>query len=123
MAQPPEDLTLGASLIRKGEARGASPALAVAPTPAEAAPVPQAARPAAPTPVQPITVIEQADDPPLRATPPDDVPKRFTSFRLPVDLDEELRAMMFETRRSKQDLLIEFVTDGIKKWRKERARR
>jgi hypothetical protein len=59
-------------------------------------------------------------DPPLRAAPPDDVPKRFTSFRLPVTLDEELRAMVFETRRSKQDLLIEFVTEGIKVWRRER---
>ncbi len=38
---------------------------------------------------------------PLRAIPPDDVPKCFTSFRLPIDLDdEESRAMMFETRRS-----------------------
>jgi predicted DNA-binding protein len=51
------------------------------------------------------------------------VPKRFTSFRLPVELDEELRAMMFETRRSKQDLLIQFVTDGIKAWRRDRAKR
>jgi hypothetical protein len=71
--------------------------------------------------------VSRADDneldPPLRALPPDDVPKRFTSFRLPVDLDEELRAMMYETRRSKQDLLIEFVTEGIRKWRRERARR
>ncbi len=63
------------------------------------------------------------DEPPLRAAPPDDVPKRFTSFRLPVELDEELRAMMFETRRSKQDLLIEFVTEGVKVWRRNRARR
>jgi hypothetical protein len=63
------------------------------------------------------------DDPPLRALPPDDVPKRFTSFRLPVPLDEDLRAMMFETRRSKQDLLIDFVTAGIQTWRRERARR
>jgi hypothetical protein len=62
-------------------------------------------------------------EPPLRALPPDDVPKRFTSFRLPVELDEELRAMMFETRRSKQDLLIEFVTAGVKSWRKDRVRR
>jgi hypothetical protein len=68
-------------------------------------------------------VIEDGPEPPLRPTPPDDVPKRFTSFRLPVDLDEDLRAMMFETRRSKQDLLIEFVTEGVKAWRRNRARR
>lgn len=113
MAQPPEDLTLGAGLIRKGEARGVSPALAVAPQPVSAPPPPQ---PAAP-------FIEEPDDPPLRAAPPEDVPKRFTSFRLPVDLDEELRAMIFETRRSKQDLLIEFVTAGVQAWRRERAKR
>lgn len=62
-------------------------------------------------------------DPPLRAVPPDDVPKRFTSFRLLVELDEELRAMVFETRRSKQDLLIEFLTTGVQAWSRERAKR
>jgi len=113
MAQLPEDLTLGAGLIRKGEARGVSPTLAVAPQPVSAPPPPQ---PLAPT-------VEEVDDPPLRAAPPEDVPKRFTSFRLPVGLDEELRAMMFETRRSKQDLLIEFVTAGIKAWRRDRIKR
>jgi hypothetical protein len=65
----------------------------------------------------------EAPDPPLRATPPDDIAKRFTSFRLPVALDEDLRAMMFETRRSKQDLLIEFVTEGVRAWRRERTKR
>ena len=62
-------------------------------------------------------------EPPLRAAPPADVAKRFTSFRLPVTLDEDLRAMMFETRRSKQDLLIEFVTEGVRAWRRDRAGR
>ena len=37
--------------------------------------------------------------------------------------DEDLRAMMFETRRSKQELLIEFVTEGVKMWRRDRAKR
>ena len=130
-----DDLSLGTGLIRKGEARGISPALAVPPKPESVmvapsvpepmpapVPAPQAAAPAparaAPAP-QPI----EDTDPPLRAAPPDDVPKRFTSFRLPVSLDEELRAMMFETRRSKQDLLIEFVTQGVKVWRRDRAKR
>ena len=65
---------------------------------------------------------DDADEPPLRATPPEIEPLRFTSFRLPVELDEQLRAMMFETRRSKQDILIGFVRDGIAAWRKERRR-
>jgi hypothetical protein len=128
MAQQPD--TLDAGLIRKGEARGTSPALAtpappIVPKPAPA-PVPtvrenptveSGARPFLPP-------YENAEpDPPLRALPPDDVPKRFTSFRLPVTLDEELRAMIFETRRTKQDLLIEFVTAGVQAWRRDRAKR
>lgn len=122
MAQPPEDLSLGAGLIRKGEARGLSPALAVAPpAPVRVAATPTAAALATEPP--PSVPAPEEDDPPLRAVPPDDIPKRFTSFRLPVALDEELRAMMYETRRSKQDLLIDFVTQGIRVWRRDRAKR
>jgi hypothetical protein len=131
-----DDLMLASGLIRKGEARGLSPALATGqavPEPAPAPPPAPVAAPAAvviapepqpvvaaPAPAAPAIVDE---DPPLRALPPDDVPKRFTSFRLPVALDEDLRAMMFETRRSKQDLLIDFVTAGVQTWRRDRARR
>jgi hypothetical protein len=145
MAQQNDDLTLGTGLIRKGEAKGLSPALAVPPKRDEpimaavpaatsmppASPVAPAALPHVPlqsapeaAPMQSIApqATEEAD-PPLRAVPPDDVAKRFTSFRLPVSLDEDLRAMMFETRRSKQDLLIDFVTEGVKGWKRDRARR
>jgi hypothetical protein len=106
-----DELTLDTGLIRKGEARGVDPARAV----------PQAAPPPAPAAPEPSPPISQ--EPPLRPIPPEDVPKRFTSFRLPVALDEELRGMIFETRRTKQDLLIEFVTAGVEKWRRERAGR
>ena len=118
------DLSLGTALIRKGEARGLNPALAVSPPAVNPAlPVAASAAPATiPEPQLPATIAD-VPDPPLRAAPPDDVPKRFTSFRLPVALDEEFRAMIFETRRSKQDLLIEFVTTGIKLWRQERLKR
>lgn len=137
MPRPPnEDLTLGAGLIRKGEARGLHPAVAATPPdvidrPAtavvpEAVPTPADRPPApidrSPTPV-PTAVPEEDDEPPLRPLPPTDEPLRFTSFRLPVHLDEELRAMMFETRRSKQALLIEFVQDGIQRWRRDRSKR
>ena len=132
-----DDLTLGTGLIRKGEARGISPALAVPPKPREepqsppAAPARAPAQPAPPPlasaplvqPAPPVGVPADEVDPPLRAVPPDDVAKRFTSFRLPVSLDEDLRAMMFETRRSKQDLLIEFVTAGVQTWRRDRVKR
>ena len=106
-----DELTLNTGLIRKGEARGVSPAMAVD------SPAPTSLLASAP---QGPVVIEE---PPLRPLPPEDIPKRFTSFRLPVTLDEELRAMIFETRRTKQDLLIEFVTAGIEKWRRERLNR
>ena len=106
-----DELTLNTGLIRKGEARGGNPAMAVdSPAPAS---LPAAA------PRHPAAI----EEPPLRPLPPEDIPKRFTSFRLPVTLDEELRAMIFETRRTKQDLLIEFVTAGIEKWRRERLNR
>jgi hypothetical protein len=126
-----EDLSLGTGLIRKGEARGLSPALAVPPkieepiasTPAPVAAPALAAVPPATRPASAAPQVLDEPDPPLRAAPPDDIAKRFTSFRLPVSLDEDLRAMMFETRRSKQDLLIEFVTEGVKVWRRDRARR
>jgi hypothetical protein len=134
MAQQNNDLTLGTGLIRKGEAKGLNPAMAVPPKQGEAvaAPLPEAISaatyaPPAPVPMHAVPEApQQADeevDPPLRAIPPDDVAKRFTSFRLPVSLDEDLRAMMFETRRSKQDLLIAFVTEGLKGWKRDRAKR
>lgn len=106
-----DDLTLDTSLIRKGQAAGVSPALVAPPAPTSSVPVL----------VQPPAELD--DEPPLRPAPPEDVPKRFTSFRLPVSLDEDLRSMIFETRRTKQDLLIEFVTAGVEKWRRERVRR
>jgi hypothetical protein len=134
MAQQNDDLSLGMGLIRKGEARGLSPTLAVPPkrdepaaTPISALAVAASQPPAPPAPIPAIPEAQQqADeevDPPLRAVPPDDVAKRFTSFRLPVSLDEDLRAMMFETRRSKQDLLIGFVVEGVRLWKRDRAKR
>ena len=129
-----DDLSLGTGLIRKGEARGISPALAVPLRQQEPVTATPATSPPAPTPVAvelppvapPAPVVPplaEEPEPPLRAIPPDDVAKRFTSFRLPVSLDEDLRAMMFETRRSKQDLLIDFVTAGVQAWRRDRVRR
>jgi len=140
MARQPDDLALDAGLIRKGEARGFHPAAAAPerppePTPVNTQPPTQPARamhePSAPPPRQvsrpsrPRVVeppIDDADEPPLRAAPPADVPLRFTSFRLPVELDEALRDMMYETRRSKQDLLTTFVRDGVNRWRQQRRR-
>jgi hypothetical protein len=140
MSQRPNDLALAPGLIRKGEARGLHPEVAaLAPPPVAAPSQPEPAPPkttqrasslaAAPRPASgrkpvPMAALEDdADEPPLRAAPPDDVPKRFTSFRLPVELDEFLRAMVFETRQSKQDLLTQAVTELVARWKRERARR
>jgi hypothetical protein len=124
MAQD-DSLTLGAGLIRKGQARGQSPAEAAVAEPSESV----SAAPASPVPA-PSTVVAaspsvmvEAEPPPLRAQPPEDVPKRFTSFRLPVSVDEQLRDMIYETRRSKQDLLLEFVNAGLQRWHQERLKR
>ena len=139
MARQPDELALNAGLIRKGEARGLHPI--VAQHPPELAPEPisepagamstspppqprhrQAPRVSAPGTHNREPLDDDADEPPLRAVPPEIEPLRFTSFRVPVELDEQLRAMMFETRRSKQDILTGFVRDGIAAWRRDRRR-
>jgi hypothetical protein len=137
MARQPEGLSLDSGLIRKGEARGLHPTVA---TPVPGSPQPSAQAdppeepPAAPSELHSAAVAAQrtmatrmpdddADEPPLRPLPPADEPMRFTSFRVPVSLDEQLRGMIFETRRSKQDILTEFVRQGLERYRKERKRR
>ena len=137
MARQPEGLSLDAGLIRKGEAKGLHPTMA-SPTPEAVQPLAPAAPPEqqaeAPAEMRSTTLAPQrtmmarapdddADEPPLRPLPPEDEPMRFTSFRVPVGLDEQLRGMIFETRRSKQDILTEFVRQGLERYRKERKRR
>ena len=122
MAQQPDDLALGAGLIRKGEARGQSPVMAAA-TPSSVQPAPPPI--AVPTPTAPSAPARQIVPEEGRGVvpvPPTDEAKRFTSFRLPVALDEELRAMVFQTRRSKQDILIEFVIEGVARWKRAMAK-
>ena len=148
MARQPEGLSLDAGLIRKGEARGLHPTVAtpVAETtqPIVPAPSPETIPPVVPalspepsrTSLEPPSTAvtpqrttatrvpeDDADEPPLRPLPPADEPMRFTSFRVPVSLDEQLRGMIFETRRSKQDILTEFLRQGLERYRKERKRR
>jgi hypothetical protein len=136
-----DTLELGAGLIKKGQARGVDPSVAADETPPDPFPAKSQRHesPAAPNPSSddrrqasvPATQMHtppdldnyQQEHPPLKAMPALDVPKRFTSFRLPVDLDEEMRAMIFETRRTKQDLLEEFVRNGVQQWRRDRQRR
>jgi hypothetical protein len=116
---------LSSALVRKGLATPADPsdAVAVEPPalePAEVTPAPE------PGDEPPMTVAVRpslgADEPPLRPAPVSDELRRLISFRTPVQLDQDLRAMVFETGRSKQDLLTDFLAEGIKKWKAARRR-
>ena len=126
MAQPSP---LSPSLIRKGEAKPVSPETAIGTTAAQPAPpepvrvppvatAPPELAPAEPRAAQetPATFLEDL-------AMPDTVSRALVSFRAPVQLTEELRLMAFETRRPKQDLLTEFLSEGLKRWKAARARR
>jgi hypothetical protein len=110
VAQQPQ---LSSTLIQKGKATPADPADAVAAEP-RAAPA-QAPEASAGT-------EDLADDPPLRAAPVRDELRRIVSFRAPVQLDRELEGMMFETGRTKQEILTEMLAEGIRRWKIERRR-
>jgi hypothetical protein len=114
VAQLPQ---LSSSLVQKGRAVPADPTDAIAPEP----PPPP---PAAPT-QEPEAVVrtdDLTDDPPLRAPPVRDELRRIVSFRAPIQLDRDLEGMMFETGRTKQELLTEFLAEGIRRWKTERRR-
>ena len=128
MAQQPQ---LSSSLVQKGRAVPADPVDAVAAEPPEREPVaPAMARASAPERGwggAPNTNVAErpslgADEPPLQPAPVDDVLRRLISFRTPVQLDQDLRAMVFETGRTKQDLLTDFLAEGIRKWKAARRR-
>jgi hypothetical protein len=115
MAQPSQ---LSPSLIQKGDAKPVSPEVATG-TAATPQPGPVAA-PAAHVAPPPETVAAPSiDDLPM----PDTIPRALISFRAPVQLTEELRLMAFETRRPKQDLLTEFLSEGLKRWKAARTKR
>jgi hypothetical protein len=128
VAQQPQ---LSSSLVQKGRAAPADPVDALGTEPPEhgtiapeltRASVPEGGLDRVPT----MTIAERpslgADEPPLQPAPVDDVLRRLVSFRTPVQLDQDLRAMVFETGRTKQDLLTDFLAEGIKKWKVARRR-
>ena len=126
MAQPSP---LSSGLIRKGEAKPVSPEIAAGPAaqPAASEPALPPAMPAA-QPEVPRNEPQGAQGAPSMTLedlpiPPDTVPRALVSFRAPVQLTEELRLMAFETRRPKQELLTEFLSDGLKRWKAGRAKR
>jgi hypothetical protein len=119
MAQPSQ---LSPSLIQKGDAKPVSPEVASgaqAPQPAAQKPLPPPPASIAQPEVEPTLAASVLDD----LAMPDTIPRTLISFRAPVQLTEELRLMAFETRRPKQDLLTEFLSEGLKRWKAARARR
>jgi hypothetical protein len=123
VAQQPQ---LSSSLIQKGRAAPADPVDALGAEPPERGPIaPAVARASEPERGQggmPTMTSLGADEPPLQPAPVDDVLRRLISFRTPVQLDQDLRAMVFETGRTKQDLLTDFLAEGIRKWKAARRR-
>jgi hypothetical protein len=126
VAQQPQ---LSSSLVQKGRAAPADPVDALGPELLErgtiAPAITRASEPERGQGGMP-TVAERpslgTDEPPLQPAPVDDVLRRLISFRTPVQLDQDLRAMVFETGRTKQDLLTDFLAEGIRKWRVARRR-
>jgi hypothetical protein len=120
VAQQPQ---LSSSLVQKGRAAPADPLDALGNELPERGPIPpEPQRGRGGPPVLADRPSLGADEPPLQAAPVDDVLRRLISFRTPVQLDQDLRAMVFETGRTKQDLLTDFLAEGIRKWKVARRR-
>jgi hypothetical protein len=109
------NLELGDELmVRKGEAAGVAPAIAI-PTPPEPSSAPPQPRqefaPQGPAPYDRPVVVGR------RAT----IERVFTNVRIPKDLDERLFRVLVETRRTKQDIIETFIREGLDRWESSRA--
>lgn len=111
------NLELGDELmVRKGEAVGVAPAIAI--------PMPPEPLTAPPRPRQPVSqepTPQAPQDRPVvvgrRAT----IERVFTNVRIPKDLDERLFRVLVETRRTKQDIIETFIREGLDRWESSRA--
>lgn len=113
------NLELGDELmVRKGEAAGVAPAIAM-PTPPE--PLTAPPRPRQPVSQEPTPQGPAPQDRPVvvgrRAT----IERVFTNVRIPKDLDERLFRVLVETRRTKQDIIETFIREGLDRWESSRA--
>jgi hypothetical protein len=128
MSRRPEGLTLDDDLmVRKGEARAVGPAAAVQPTRAEQQPPatkPHAVtEPPRPTPeAGTIPDEDTRDDLPIVIGKRQTVERVFTNVRIPVDLDERLFRMMVATRRKKQDIIENFIREGLERYESQLRR-
>lgn len=92
--------------------------------PAQARQEPPAMVPSRPMTVEPVPALAAVTvpviDPPLRPAPPRAEATRQLSFRASVFLQGEMRDMMYETGRSQQEIMTEFMTEGFRRWRASR---
>jgi hypothetical protein len=130
MSRRPEGLALDDELmVRKGEARAVGPAAAVPLSRAEPPPAAPIARPPAVA-APPARTLEAYakphqdayDDLPLVIGKRQTVERVFTNVRIPVDLDERLFRMMVATRRKKQDIIENFIREGLERYENQLRR-
>jgi hypothetical protein len=112
-------------MVRKGEAKAVGPA-AAAPLPRVELPPevpPAVAAPPARTPdAYSVRQQDAHDDLPLVIGKRQTVERVFTNVRIPVDLDERLFRMMVATRRKKQDIIENFIREGLERYENELRR-
>lgn len=97
---------------RKGDARGVSPVSGAAPAPEPVKADQAVAQQGRAGGTEPIAREAVAPDPLMT------VPMVSTPLRLPAPVSESLRNMAFKTRRSKQDICLEFIRRGLDEyWR------
>jgi hypothetical protein len=121
MAQQPQ-LSPALIGVGKGSAVPGDPARVVQPREVEAGEMAVPATPAIDAP-PPMPEHQAADEGPImfRAPPIATEVKRQVSARVPASLDRELRGMVFETGRTQQEIITEFLIEGLKRWRKSRG--
>jgi hypothetical protein len=116
-------------MVRKGEARAVAPAAAVSPPKAEqpplVAPTEQPTVTAPPTPIPAARTApdqDTGDDLPIVIGKRQTIERVFTNVRIPVDLDERLFRMMVATRRKKQDIIENFIREGLERYENQLRR-
>ena len=115
MAKPAEMGSDDIVIVRKGDAKGVDPrdgtAPGVEPERPQAAPPPGMRQDVATQGraggMEPISREAVTPDPLMT------VPMISTPLRLPGPVSESLRSMAFKTRRSKQDICVEFIRKGL----------
>jgi hypothetical protein len=112
MSRRPELALDDELMVRKGEARGIAPVVAVT--------LPAPTEPRAPTPEPRALPPDEADYRPVVVGKRKTVERVYTNVRIPKDLDERLYLMLVETRRTKQDIIETFIQEGLDRYESSR---